>query len=183
VITWQQALGWMLVPLALMVVVTWMAWVFGWGRFKSSVTTREHDSKLRFVAVDFISAIITEFRHLLALTIVLVFATTMILAMIPGVIYDNIDGMIEGLQAVAASLGGLLGSIIGYYFGESAASKAMESPAVSPTHVEQRGGPSEGGGGGGGEDGFVELGGGPPPASTDMRVAQTPSQLAEDRPS
>lgn len=167
-ITWQEALGWMLVPLALMLVITWLAWVFGWGRFKMTDRTREHDSKLRFVAVDFMSAIITEFRHLLALVIVLVFATTMTLAMYPGLAKGDIDGMIEGLQAVAASLGGLLGSIIGYYFGESAASKAMEVAAVSPSQVEQRGGPAEP------DDS--------PPAAAEMRVAQVPSQLAEDPP-
>ena len=41
----------------------------------------------------------------------------------------NVEHIRDGVQAVAAALGGLMGSIIGYYFGESAANKNRLSGA------------------------------------------------------
>ena len=44
----------------------------------------------------------------------------------------------DGLQGVAASMGGLIGSIIGYYFGESAAkSRNPGGSTTPPPAVEQ----------------------------------------------
>jgi len=43
--------------------------------------------------------------------------------MLPGLMSGEISQVTDGVQAVAAALGGLIGSIIGYYFGESAASR------------------------------------------------------------
>lgn len=146
-LTWQEALGWMLIPLVGMFIIMWLAWVFGWGRFKPTSQASNDASKLRFVTANFVAKIVDEFRHLLALVIVSVFAIAMFFAMWPGLARDDIEGMIAGLQAVAASLGGLLGSIIGYYFGESAG-KARDDAAGSSlgttSSIEQ--GPAPGAG-------------------------------------
>ena len=47
--------------------------------------------------------------------------------------------MTDGLQGVAASLGGLIGSIIGYYFGEQAGASSSRAAdeAASPGEAEQ----------------------------------------------
>jgi hypothetical protein len=129
-----------LLPLVVLMTINWLAWIWGWGRFKRQLRdpaepndgtspVESVDLKLRHAFAQFSTAIISEFRHLLALFILLMFATTMGLAMYPGLANKDIDGILKAVQAVAASLGGLLGSIIGYYFGESAASK-LRQPGV-----------------------------------------------------
>ncbi|MEQ1747609.1 MAG: hypothetical protein ABMA02_19430 [Saprospiraceae bacterium] len=45
---------------------------------------------------------------------------------------DDFEQKMDALQLVIASLGGLLGSIIGYYFGESAVRNA-QTPIGIPT--------------------------------------------------
>jgi hypothetical protein len=138
-----ENLSWkvVLLPLLVMVAVNWLAWIWGWGRFKNepgipNEPQQRTDSNLRQVLAKFFTTIIDEFRHLLALIIVLVFAVTMGLAMYPGLVNHDIDGMLKAVQAVAASLGGLLGSIIGYYFGESAASKSNRRLADTATTTD-----------------------------------------------
>lgn len=101
--------------------VNWVLWMFGWGRFRKVIRT---DSKLRFVLADFLVKIINDFRHLLALLIVLLFSVALFAAMWPGMMKQDVSLIKEGLEGVAAALGGLIGSIIGYYFGESAANKS-----------------------------------------------------------
>lgn len=98
--------------------IQWLAWIFSWGRFKVSSGSRKNDS-IRFVIADLLVKIIDDFKHLLALVIMTIFAFALAFAMIKG------PDMLKALQVVVASLGGLIGSIIGYYFGESSAKKAM----------------------------------------------------------
>jgi hypothetical protein len=95
----------------------WVLWMFGWGRFRGSVTK---DSTTRYVLQQFFVKIIYDFRNLLALIVVALFAGALFTAMWTGIQEHSVDQLKEGLQSVAAALGGLIGSIIGYYFGESA---------------------------------------------------------------
>jgi hypothetical protein len=74
----------------------------------------------------FFTTIIDDFRNFLALVLMGIFVLAMVLMLWPSLAseegtYDNLK---DGLQTVVACLGGLVGSIIGYYFGESAAAKA-----------------------------------------------------------
>ena len=74
--------------------------------------------------------VITEFRHLLALVIVSIFAFALGYALFtsdPGG-----DDLSKNLQAVTSTLGGLVGSIIGYYFGESKAETAAADRRPDP---------------------------------------------------
>lgn len=122
-----------LVAFALAFFVQWICWIFGWGRFAGGPVTTPGGSKLqslRFLIADALTKIINDFRHLLALILVLIFAAALIY-----VLYASgrqMDQIKEGLQAVVATLGGLIGSIIGYYFGESSARQSVSSAALPP---------------------------------------------------
>jgi hypothetical protein len=109
--------------------LNWLLWMFRWGRFLGS--SPQTDTRLRFVLTEFFVKLIDDFRHLLALVIVLLFAWTLFLAMWPGVRKGNLNDVKDGVQAVAAVFGGLIGSIIGYYFGESAGSRRRQPPGLN----------------------------------------------------
>jgi hypothetical protein len=107
--------------------VQWLAWIFRRGRFRvepgQTQLARGATNSLGYVAANFFVEIINDFRHLLALVIVGVFAVALGVAMYPGFRQWNVEEIGKGVEAVAAALGGLIGSIIGYYFGESAATQ------------------------------------------------------------
>jgi hypothetical protein len=113
--------------------VNWMAWIFKIGRFARASVTPAPGQPLRYVVANFFAEIINDFRHFLALVIVVLFAVALFAAMYPGLLTGNIDTLTDGVQAVAAALGGLIGSIIGYYFGESAASRKDAQTVVRDT--------------------------------------------------
>lgn len=125
-------------------IVQWFAWIFGKGRFGRA--TSSENKTVSFIVTEASVKIINDFRHLLALIVVLIFAFALSYSLIRSASLPTgadsisaIDNMKEALQAVVASLGGLVGSIIGYYFGESSVSRAAEQvqqnnpPAVGPT--------------------------------------------------
>jgi hypothetical protein len=107
---------------AAVALIQWLMWLAGVGRFargaQAAVAGR---STIGYYIGTFVGQIITEFRHLLALVVVLLFAATMAAVLALG--RGDFEHIKAGVQLVAASLGGLIGSIIGYYFGESAAAK------------------------------------------------------------
>jgi len=115
--------------------VQWFAWIFGLGRFRRDPLDPKAPAKpstIRYLVTELFVRVITEFRHFLALVLFSVFAIALICAIYPGVRTLDVDAISKGLQAVAAALGGLLGSVIGYYFGESAGSKDPNAPKPAP---------------------------------------------------
>jgi hypothetical protein len=121
----------MLASIALFtLLLNWVMWLFGWGRFKTTTPVGK-DSKLRFVLANFFVEVVNDFRHLLALVIAFLFAVTLFFAMLPGIMAGDVAKIKDGIQGAAAALGGLMGSIIGYYFGESAASRRQALPPGS----------------------------------------------------
>lgn len=84
-----------------------------------SLATEGDCKSLRFLIADALTKIVNDFRHLLALMLVSIFALALVYVLYAS--NKNIGQIKEGLQAVVATLGGLVGSIIGYYFGESSA--------------------------------------------------------------
>ncbi len=117
--------------LVAVLLVQWVAWISASGRFKlpkSPLTTSRQN--LRYLLAEVAAKIIDEFRHLLALVIVVIFAFTLTFVLIQT--RRDIGMMKEGLQVVVATLGGLVGSLIGYYFGESTAVRAMETGTPAP---------------------------------------------------
>jgi hypothetical protein len=117
--------------LVLVLLVNWLAWIFSWGRYKSSGSVQS-ERKVQHLLGDLLVNIINDFRHLLALIIVLIFALVLVYAMVrAGTGSDNIA---QALQSVVATMGAIIGSILGYYFGESAATRSLvPEPAPRPT--------------------------------------------------
>lgn len=111
----------LLLVFAFLLAINWLARIFRWGRFKEETYTSNQYERLSYIITQFFANIINDFKHLLALIIVLIFTGLIIFSM---AMADDFDKKMEALQLVIASLGGLLGSIIGYYFGESAASNS-----------------------------------------------------------
>lgn len=108
--------------------VTWMAWVKGCWRFKRETTdSNKRETTIRYMMVKFLTEIINDFKHILAILLTLMFVVT-VFSIIYFALFKQKDFTVlkDGLQVVVASLGGLVGSIIGYYFGESADSKRGE---------------------------------------------------------
>ncbi|MBI3832484.1 MAG: hypothetical protein HY291_23370 [Planctomycetes bacterium] len=96
----------------------YVLWLLRRGRFKDSNQKSQNQPTIAYALSVFVGKIITDFRHALALSIVLLFAIIMFLVIAAG--WDDFEKVKAGIQLVSASLGGLIGSIIGYYFGESA---------------------------------------------------------------
>ena len=111
---------------ALLVLFNWFVWILGLGRFKSR--EKDDDKPIRYILVELFAKIIDDFRHLLALVVILIFAAILSLSMFHTEF--QINKMADALQAVVSTLGGLVGSIIGYYFGESAAMKRNSEGAT-----------------------------------------------------
>lgn len=143
---------------AIVALIQWLAWIFGKGRFGKDITSGSKALSIAFS--EFIFKIINEFRHLLALLVFTVFSFALAYSLIKAAtlpanpdaallpIDPNapsvIDNMKEALQAVMATLGGLVGSIIGYYFGESSVAKSPTTPADAGTGkpaAEEQGSP------------------------------------------
>lgn len=158
--TYRSGIFFFLVCLgAIAFLVQWFAWIFSWGRFKKAgaeartgtgagSATVSGQPTIRYMFSGGLVKIVNDFRHLLALVIVLIFAVALLYSLwqaasiptfatnpadpsltIPGT-PSVIDNMKEALQAVVATLGGLVGSIIGYYFGESSIAKSADKPQI-----------------------------------------------------
>jgi len=115
---------------AIVLLVQWWAWIFLKGRFQpkriepgtgTPTGTGDGSQPLRVVFVEFFTKIIDDFRHLLALLMVVIFALTLGFMIFRA--GKDMTKMTDAVQVVVATLGGLLGSILGYYFGESAAQR------------------------------------------------------------
>ena len=106
----------LLLCFAIMIIISWIANVFSIGKYRSS---RGPKSGFIYVFAELMVKIITDFRHFLALVLVLIFAIALGYAFY--ISNNNIENLSKALQAVVSTLGGLVGSIVGYYFGESAA--------------------------------------------------------------
>jgi len=114
----------------LAVVLRYLAFIFCWGRFRDIPARPE--SAVGYVVAQFFANLINDFRHFLALILVLIFAGALAVALI--VSTHDVPGLTGALQAVTSTLGGLIGSIIGYYFGESAVKRTQSDAArATPT--------------------------------------------------
>ena len=143
--TYRSGIVFLLVCLAsIAILVQWFAWIFGIGRFKrvdplSGTGTGSGTSKaaLRYIFSEATVKIINDFRHLLALVIVVIFGIALLFSLIRAATLTSdgattVNNMKEALQAVVATMGGLVGSIIGYYFGESSVAKVSEPRPPTP---------------------------------------------------
>lgn len=110
----------------------WLFWILRWGRFRQEPPK---EKSIRFILAELATNIINEFRHLLALVLVLLFGAVLAFGLVKA---GSDAGKISAvLQAVASSLGGLIGAIIGYYFGESAGSRRTTDEPTATHDVKQ----------------------------------------------
>ena len=125
---------WMLIVIIIfgILAVQWLSWIFRWGRFSQEPPK---EKSIRFILAELATNIINEFRHLLALVLVLLFGG--VLAFGLATAGGDAQGFGAVLQAVASSLGGLIGAIIGYYFGESAGSRRPADDPRATRDVKQ----------------------------------------------
>ena len=145
--------------LVLMGVVQWIFWLAAWGRFKARTPlagtqgdvaappsaimgSTGVERRIRFVIAELFAKLIDDFRHLLALIIVIIFMMTIAYAL--WVAGGNVASLNASLQAVTGSFSGIIGVIIGYYFGESSARAGVESTeAIRPGGPPVQGVPTE----------------------------------------
>ena len=120
------------VLLMILIFIQWISWIFSIGRFKESEDKpRRRTDSLRFLIADLLVKIINDFRHLLALIMVVIFGLVLAYALIK---FGNTgDDISKILQAVISTIGVLISSIIGYYFGETAAKKSFETKPEEPS--------------------------------------------------
>jgi type IV secretory pathway VirB6-like protein len=116
------------------VLTNYLMWVLGWGRFKidPGVEPTKKREKLNFVVANAAIKLVNDFRHLLALVLVGVFGGVLWYSLYQS---NGVGEIKDALQTVMATLGGLVGSIIGYYFGESSVRTAANLNNSSNTQV------------------------------------------------
>jgi hypothetical protein len=130
------------IALTLLIIIQWLAWIFRLGRFSASPSRTPGREGIRYIVMDLIVKIIDDFRHFLALLIVVLFFLALGYALLRA--GSDVEAISDALQAVSSALGGLIGAIIGYYFGESAGRKRDdESVAGPPAESVQEGGPED----------------------------------------
>lgn len=121
--------------------IQWFSWIFSLGRFKKIPGTEgfspaDKPQTLRYLVADGLVKIINDFRHLLALIIILIFGMALAYTLIRS--GGNVNDVKDVLQAVSATLGSLVATIIGYYFGESSAKRAaLSTPSPSTSQGPQ----------------------------------------------
>lgn len=109
------------VLLSLVAAGQWVAWILGVGRF------REQSVRSSWFVQDFASTISSDFRHILATALVVLFGV----ALLVGVALDS--GYPDKMQPVMNSFPGLLGAVIGFYFGEK---RGWEASAQGPIGLD-----------------------------------------------
>jgi hypothetical protein len=103
-----------LLLLGLALFLNWLFWIFGWGRHKVKQLLPGQPAPkggFLFIFAELMVKIINDFRHFLAFALGYAFYVS----------NGDPSRLSDALQAVVATLGGLIGSIVGYYFGESKA--------------------------------------------------------------
>lgn len=109
----------------LMILVHYILFMFRLGRYKPVEGDSEGDGSRGFLRI-FVLKTVTNFRNLLALVVAVIFTGALFYAMVFASKDDEtFKQQMEAIQVVVASLGGLIGSIIGYYFGESKAAASV----------------------------------------------------------
>lgn len=110
-ITWTLVWQGSLVIAALIGAWQWIAWILGKGRFRAP--------KPKGLLQDFAATIAGDFRHILASALFVLFALALLL---PG---DTGHGLPPAAQYALNSFPGLLGAVIGFYFGKGQPQEAI----------------------------------------------------------
>ena len=114
---WEHIGQGVVVLLSLVAAGQWIAWILGIGRFQ------KRSAQSGWFVQDFASTISADFRHILASALVVLFG----MALIVGIALP--DRYPDAMQPVMNSFPGLLGAVIGFYFGEK---QGREASARGP---------------------------------------------------
>jgi hypothetical protein len=125
---WQWFLASVLLLFALVAAGHWWSYFRGTGRYAQPKTVETTSA-----AMLFIGKLISEFKHFLALVIMVVFLVAIVLVVIAAwpKASGDLDKLYNGIQVVVASMGGLVGSVVGYYFGEAKMERAVAAGAAA----------------------------------------------------
>ena len=91
--------------------VHWIVWLLGKGRYKHRLTIEAR------VLPRIATKVINDFRHLFALAIVLIFAAVVFGGLALATSINEFANLLQ--SGVASGLAGLVGVIVGYYFGSA----------------------------------------------------------------
>ena len=161
--------------LILLIAVQWLAWIFALGRWRKDSAPDAASSGVGTLFASAFLRLFDNFRHLLAMMVVLIFAAAVIWVLV--VANGNVTNIKDGLQVVVATLGGLVGSILGYYFGESRG-RDEGAPTAPTTPKQTPAVPGAGGNGGaGGTGGGTIPSPSPAAAGTPAAAPIVPAQL------
>ena len=114
--------------------IQWLAWIFKWGRFKDTQAKSRQGYTTRDVVFNYLATLASDFKFVLATLIFGIFAVVLIFAL------NTQSDFASALQAVMSTLGGLVGTIVGYFFGEKAGQS--ESNRVSTASIGAGTGPA-----------------------------------------
>lgn len=120
-ISWRLVLQGIVVLVSLVAIGQWVAWILGIGRF------RPQSDRSGWLIRDFASTISADFRHILASSLVVLFG----IALFVGIAMD--EAYPDAMQPVVNSFPGLLGAVLGFYFGEK---QAREASAQGPVGLD-----------------------------------------------
>ncbi|MEW5829658.1 MAG: hypothetical protein AB1846_12265 [Chloroflexota bacterium] len=95
--------------------IQWLAWIFKWGRFKSAPAGSAPGYSTKDIMFTYLATLASDFKFVLASLIFGIFSVVLLIALFTQSDFAN------ALQAVMSTLGGLVGTIVGYFFGEKAA--------------------------------------------------------------
>ncbi len=143
----QEIMLLLLAVVVFMGLVQWIFWITGLGRFRlaKDIKPPSHggiaERPIRFVFAELFAKLVNDFRHLLALIVMLVFLFSVAYAL--WVAGTNVENMNKALQAVTGSLSGIIGVIIGYYFGETVARTGGANDTMQPSGTALQGGAPE----------------------------------------
>ncbi len=132
-----------LMLVSFVIIIRWLFQIFAIGKYSNkSKSDNEQETSITYILTRSLVNIVDDFRHFLALLIVILFIVLIIVAMWGAKDGKNdFQNMMDAMQLVIASLGGLLGSIIGYYYGESAArNKVVTSITTDAEEITNEGG-------------------------------------------
>ena len=95
--------------------IQWLAWIFKWGRFKSPPAGPAPGYSTKDIMFTYLATLASDFKFVLATLIFGIFSVVLLIALFTQSDFAN------ALQAVMSTLGGLVGTIVGYFFGEKSA--------------------------------------------------------------
>lgn len=121
----------------LVFIIQWLAWIFKWGRFKGAPARPGPGYSTKDIMFTYLATLASDFKFVLATLIFGIFSIVLIIALFTQPDFS------KALQAVMSTLGGLVGTIVGYFFGEKAGQAENARGATAPGAAAKGPGPAQ----------------------------------------